>query len=509
MNRNAFITSVILLLFCLHSGGQQQEGSVFEKRISIQAENQPLHSIIDQISWLSRVYFSYNASIVESDTFVSIDAVDKSLFSILNQLFDPQEFILTEYENQIIIVKKGMTEQENFLTVTDSIPVKLFYLSGKVLERRKENPIPYATVSLVNKPVGTITNSDGEFLLKLHPKYLNDTIIISSMGYARLKMLAVELLDEDLIFMEPVSIRIKEVKVTATTPEKLLENIRLNLENNYTPQGKFMSAFYRETVKQDEQYINVSEAVIEILKAPYHNNYRNDLVRLERGRQSPEVQPFKWLNLKLQGGPFTITQLDVIKSQENFLLKEYEHMYRYIIKDVIWYNELPVYVLLFEPISGLNFYGFVGEIFVHRETFAIVYARYGLNRSGLKKATPVLVKRKPPGVNARPSFVEYQVSYQHYQGTWQLATAQASIKFKIRNRRNNINSEFHSLSELLVTDIQPTEQKRFRREESFTNRDIFVELIGAYDAEFWENFNIIKPDEDLRNAIQNLSINPF
>jgi hypothetical protein len=62
---------------------------------------------------------------------------------------------------------------------------------------------------------------------------------------------------------------------------------------------------------------------------------------------------------------------------------------------------------------------------------------------------------------------------------------------------------------LLVTDIQPTEQKRFRREESFTNRDIFVELIGAYDAEFWENFNIIKPDEDLRNAIQNLSINPF
>jgi hypothetical protein len=79
-----------------------------------------------------------------------------------------------------------------------------------------------------------------------------------------------------------------------------------------------MNAFYRETVKQDDQYINVSEAVIEILKAPYQNSFRNDLVRLEKGRQSPEVQPFKWMNFKLQGGPFTITQLDVVKNRKIF-----------------------------------------------------------------------------------------------------------------------------------------------------------------------------------------------
>jgi hypothetical protein len=496
------IISILLLSF--PSLGQQQDGSVFERRISIQAENQPLNTILDQISWQARVYFSYDASLVEAGKTHTIHAIEKSLYSILNQLFNSEVFQFYELENQIIITKREESGMKETI-IPDSIPVKFFFLSGKILERKKETPVSYASVSLINKPIGTITNTDGEFLLKLHPRYINDTLVISNMGYAQIFMPANQLLDEDLILLDPVSIRIHEVKVTATTPEKLLENIRTNLENNYTSYNKIMTGFYRETVRQDGEYINVSEAVIEILKAPYINSFRNDLVRLLKGRQSPDVQPFKWMNFKLQGGPFTITQLDLVKTMESFIDEAYQHLYKYKISRVIWYNENPVYVLEFEPLPGADFHGFVGELFVHRETSAIVYARYGFDRNGLKKATPVLVKRTPPGVRARPSFVEYTVNYQRYQGKWQLVTAQASIKFKIRSRRDKINSEFHSVSELLVTDIQSTELKRFRRDESFGQRDIFVEMIGSYDPEFWENYNIIKPDEDLRNAVQKLS----
>jgi hypothetical protein len=168
------------------------------------------------------------------------------------------------------------------------------------------------------------------------------------------------------------------------------------------------------------------------------------------------------MNFKLQGGPFTITQLDVVKTMETFINEKHEHQYNYKISKVIWYNENPVYVLEFEPIAGIDFHGFVGELFVHRETFAIVHARFGFNRNGLKKATPILVKHTPPGVKARPSFVEYQVNYQKYQGKWQLVTARADVKFKIRSRRDKINSEFHSISDLLVTDIHSTEIEKIQ-----------------------------------------------
>ncbi len=88
-------------------------------------------------------------------------------------------------------------------------------------------------------------------------------------------------------------------------------------------------------------------------------------------------------------------------------------------------------------------------------------------------------------------------------GKWHLATARSSIKIKVKSRHDKINSEFKSVSDLLITTIQPTQLKRFKRDESFSSRDIFVEMIDNYDEQFWENYNIIKPNENLRNAFKN------
>ncbi len=498
----SILGAILLLIFSVKA--QQQDGSVFERRVSINAENLPLSDILDQISWQARVYFSYDASQIEADKKYSIQVVQKSLFSVLHEIFNSGDFKFNELENQIIITKKNETVNPVIREKRDTIPVKYFFLSGNILEEKREKPIPFASVSVFNKTIGTITNNDGEFLLKLHPDLIEDTIVISCMGFKQVLLPAYQLLDQDMFYLEPISIRIREIKVTSIKPEKLLDSIRFNLKKNYSTETKLMTAFYRETVKQDENYINVSEAVMEMLKAPYINTFRTDLVRLVKARQSPEVQPFKWINFKLQGGPFTITKLDVVKNVESFLDKETEHLYNYNISKVIWYNNYPVYVLDFKPLTGFDFHGFVGELFVHRETFAVVHARFGFNRRGLRKATNVLIKRKPAGVKARPSFVEYEVNYRRHQEKWYISNARASVKFKIKSRRDDINSEFHSVSELLVTGMQSTELKRFRRKEAFFQNDIFVEMIGDYDSEFWGNYNIIKPDEDLRNAIPEL-----
>jgi len=315
-------------------------------------------------------------------------------------------------------------------------------------------------------------------------------------------MPAYEILDEDIIEMSQVSIRIKEVKVMATTPEKLLQNIRENLEVNYSNGSKLMTAFYRETVKQDNDYISVSEAVIEILKAPYTNTLRTDLVRIVKGRRSPDVKPFQWLNFKLQGGPFTITKLDVVKTLESFIDEEFQNSYQYHISKVIWYNDNPVYVLEFKPVPDFSKHGFIGEMYVHRETFAVVHVNFGFSKSGLKNAESVMIKKKPKGVKAKPVFTSYEVNYQQYSNKWHLTNVKASVKFKVRSRNDNINSEYHSVSDLLITDIYDTELRKFERDESFTQRDIFVEMINNYDPDFWENYNIIKPDEDLQNAFK-------
>lgn len=490
-----------ILLLPIYSKAQQQNGSVFENRITISQKNQPVNSILDQISWQAGVYFSYDASILSQNQKFSIEVHDKSLYTVLNQLFNPNEFKFKELENQIIISKN---ENENLSEElkADSIPVKYFFLSGKIVDSKKQDPIKYASISLLNKPIGTISNIDGNFLLKIHPDFIRDTIVFSCMGFVQILMPAYKILDEDVITMYPFSIKLKEVKVVATSPEKLLEKIRENLSRNYSNNAKLMTAFYRETIKQDDDYINVSEAVIEILKAPYNNSTRSDLVRIIKGRRSPDVKPFQWLNFKLQGGPFTITKLDIVKTVETFFDAEFQHLYDYNIKNVIFYNDNPVYVLEFKPIGDFNENGFAGEMFVHRETFAIVHVSFRYTKTGLKNAENEMIKKKPKGVKAKPTFTNYEANYQQYNGKWHLANVKASVKFKVRSRNDRINSEYYSVSDLLITDIHDTELKKFDRDESFSQRDIFVEMIDNYDPGFWENYNIIRPDEDLQNAFK-------
>ena len=78
--------------------------------------------------------------------------------------------------------------------------------------------------------------------------------------------------------------------------------------------------------------------------------------------------------------------------------------------------------------------------------------------------------------------------------------------FRVKNRSENINSQFNSVSELLVTDLEKSQIKRFPKNQVFNESDIFTENISNFDEEFWGNFNILKPDEDLRSAIENLKI---
>ena len=501
MVRRLTILFLAILLLPALTKAQQQNGSVLENRISVNLKNQPLNTILDQISWQAGVYFSYDASVLNTSLKYSIEAEDKSLYTILNQLFNPDEFKLLELENQVIITKNNETKLPVEIPA-DSIEVKYFFLSGKIIDGRKEDPIKYASVSVINKPIGTISNFDGNFLLKIHPDLIRDTIVISCMGYGQVYMPAWKILDDDLSVMNPVPIRLKEVKVVATTPEKLLNNIRENLSVNYSNDAMQMTGFYRETIRQDDNYINVSEAVVEILKAPYQIETRNDDVKIVKGRRSPDVKPFQWINFKLQGGPFTITRLDVVKTLESFIDPEYQHFYNYQVSKTIWYNGNPVFVLEFKPTAENTEMSFIGEMYVHSESFAIIHINFHFSKTGLKNAESVMIKKKPKGVKAKLADTDYSVNYQFYNGKWHLSTLKASVKFRVKSRFDKINSEYHSVSDLLITDIQNTDLKKFDRSESFTQRDIFVEMIDNYDQRFWENYNIIKPDEDLQNAFK-------
>lgn len=493
----------ILLLVTIISYGIQQQDSVLNRVISVRAEKLPVASILRLISYEQGIYFSYDASLVNTEREISLQVENMQVSEILKTIFPHGEFKFIQKEDYIIITT--IEENLEFLENMEfTKPEEIITLTGRVRDFVTREPLAYVSVVVQHVAIGTITNQDGEFILKLPLEFADDSLIFSFVGYQSSIRAVKNIQPGGLIQLHSISIRIREVRVKAVSVEELLEEVRQGIASNYTASNRLLTGFYRETIKQDDDYISISEAVLEVLKSPYLSDYREDKVRLLKARKSPDIRPFHWVNFKLQGGPYTITKLDAVKTMETFIDKEFQHLYRYNISDVIWYKEHPVYVVTFRPVKNISFPLFRGEMYIDRESFAILFARFSLDNYGLGMAEQSLIKRKPKGFRVKPLNVDYQVDYRMHENQWFLHSAKALVSFRVRSREDRVNSVFESISELLVTDIKNTDLKRFPGRELFTINDIFAEMSVDYDENFWGNYNIIKPDEDLQNAIRGL-----
>ena len=58
---------------------------------------------------------------------------------------------------------------------------------------------------------------------------------------------------------------------------------------------------------------------------------------------------------------------------------------------------------------------------------------------------------------------------------------------------------------MAVTDIDTTDVKRFKAKEVAKTMNIFTDQVSEYSEAYWEEYNYIKPDEPLEEAIRKLS----
>ncbi|MDX9883937.1 MAG: STN and carboxypeptidase regulatory-like domain-containing protein [Prolixibacteraceae bacterium] len=494
------ILLITLLLWPFLVNGQQESNLVLQTKLSVRLTDLPVADVLDTISRQTGYFFSYDPVLVQANRKISISFSETSLEKVLNAIFKGS-LTYKVLQDQIIIRK----EQKAVLPDTMAVgpPDSHIILSGKILDLETSAPIPYASVSLWNQPVGTISNRDGEFDLKLPKEKSSDTLIFSCLAYQKYLLPITDFeFEKNNIFLRPVSIRIKEIKVKAIAAIDVIHELLSKISENYPSEPCLMTSFYRETLQQDGKYINVSEAVMEILKTSYKNRYSEDRSRIVRGRKNNQEPLFKWVDFKMQGGPYYITLLDIVKTQDSFLNSESLDLYKYEIDEVVFFRDRPTYVISFKPSVKSEQSVYQGKLYVDRETSALVQATFGYDKPGLKIARESMIKKKPKGFNVRPEEVSYQVSYKNDNGKWFFNTAKAQIEFKVKSRDDKINSFYTSISDLLVTDYTTTNVKRFKHTESFHPDDIFTELIVDFDEEFWGSYNTIKPDEDLRKALR-------
>src|ERR1035437_2506742 len=259
----------VFLLSCRIAFGQKEDNSVLDKKITLKIQQETIAGILEKISAQANVFFSYDASLIEADKKTDLSVTNQTIREALDTLFH-SKFGYKVLEEQIIITKPGIEEvKKKEPDVTPEKP-KIFRAKGKIINREEKEVVPYTSISVLGTNIGTISNADGAFELKIPESLRGDTIVFSCLGYIQQRIPISKIaVDNCIIYLQPTSIHLKEIKITVINAEDIISKILSKISLNYPRKPEIMTSFYREVLKQDDQYVDVAEAVMEIRKAPY------------------------------------------------------------------------------------------------------------------------------------------------------------------------------------------------------------------------------------------------
>ena len=197
-----------------------------------------------------------------------------------------------------------------------------------------------------------------------------------------------------------------------------------------------------------------------------------------------------------------INSLDVVKYAETFLDPEYEYLYQYRFEQPEIINGRITWIIRFDRLAETEFPCFNGKLWIDADSYALVGAAYSYDKKSLKINGRSFIQKEPFGFDTRPENVDYSVQYRLLNGKWQFYSAHSDIVFRVKQKKK-FKTEYRNVTDVLVTQQYPFPKRgRFGPEGIFHEKDIFSEKIGIYDKEFWGNYNVIKPDDDLIKAVK-------
>ncbi|WP_418263630.1 carboxypeptidase-like regulatory domain-containing protein [Flavobacterium faecale] len=233
---------------------------------------------------------------------------------------------------------------------------KEIQLKGVVFDETKMT-IPYASVGIPKKNIGTASNDDGGFFIGLDKSNLVDTLEISSIGFKTFKIKVEDYLnrkEKNIILKEDI-VSLAEVKIVS--PNSIVKNALKNLKKTTLSSKHQINMLYRRSSVENgktrflvEHYLKVFDygpsattlSGIEITEARKSADYRyvfrkqpahsvNVMTQVDPIRQGISLKSYKWK--KVDNTSYDGEELVIIegteKDDEKNRIKLYIGIYTY------------------------------------------------------------------------------------------------------------------------------------------------------------------------------------
>ncbi|QXP61610.1 carboxypeptidase-like regulatory domain-containing protein [Olleya sp. HaHaR_3_96] len=377
---------------------------------------------------------------------------------------------------------------------------------GQILDKNTNKPLALADLTVTKSNISTVSNSEGEFSLKVPENLINNSVVVSYLGYQKLEFKLLDLKTNMTIYLEQVPTVLAEIDLV--TPQDAAELVKKTFAlkgDNYFNETIFMTGFYRETIKKRNRNASLSEAVVTIKKQSYTTN-KSDDITLIKARKNTNYARLDTVALKLQGGPFSSLYTDVIKYPKFIFSNNTMANYDFTFGRTTQIDNKLVYVVNFIQKKTISSPMYYGTLYIDAKTSALTSASYNLNVENREEAGKLFVRKKPLTATVYPTEASYRVNYRTKDGKWYFGYSNIILTFKVNWKNRWFNSKYTLQSEMAITDWEINENAvKTKTQKLRPNSILQNKASGFSDPDFWGAYNIIEPEKSIENAINKIS----
>ncbi|MBN2275934.1 MAG: carboxypeptidase-like regulatory domain-containing protein [Bacteroidales bacterium] len=481
------------------------QDTLLYQKITIVDTTISVNQAFQLISEHTGLNFSFNPDIIDLSKNIRLDEENESLYSVLNEVLRDPSLEYRLIGRQIVIYRPVVVKRYKQDPSQKGDSVTILEIRGRVLDIHNKKPVPFANICLVGRSIGTVANLQGIFLLKINAHHLNDSLGISCMGYQQLILPVIDFVAaEQDYYLKPDFIPIQEVIIRQTNPISLLTSAIEKIPENYPLDPALLTSFYREIVTKNSRVVAVSEAILQTYKTEYNLPVSGDQIKIIKGRKTINAGNSDTIILKLKAGLNTTLLLDVAKNLPDFFMTQNFEAYAYRMTDMMISDQNEFYVIRFSPRENYQEALYSGRIFLELKNLAIAAVEFEVDPERMTEASHMFVLKKPRYLRVKPQKASYRVEFRRMEGLYYLNLIRCETVFRIRHKKQLFASVYSTILEMAVTEVETDTVERFRYKETVRSQEIFMEQIADFQDSYWGEYNFIKPEEPLKEAILRL-----
>ena len=379
---------------------------------------------------------------------------------------------------------------------TDS--VRLGYMvRGKVRDAETGRVLESVHVSVPGRHHATVTNADGEFVLKSDRRI--EAVQFSYLGYKSQWVAASPELKINLV---RESISLPESSIVSGDPESIVRAALARVPDTYCTEPELLECFYRETVQKRNRYTYVAEAVARLYREKTdHRSYTVDASALEKSRLLVSQRKLDTLSVKTQGGPQMALNCDFLKSPILLFSEDEMALYNFEMDMPAYIGDRLQFVIKMSPARSVDYALYFVVLYIDRENLTFTRIEASLDMRDRLKAIQAVLVSKPLSLRFFPEEATVVLNYRPVGDKIRLEYFRSTMRFSCDWRKRLFKTHYTAVNELVVTDVRP-EAIPIPRKERFRSSEYLNDKAEEFqDPDFWADYNIIEPSESLEHAI--------